>query len=37
MFRILVLLVAVAISCGVAAGVTVAHAPLHAETADRGY
>ncbi len=37
MFRILVLLVGVAISCGVAAGVTVAHAPLHAETVENGY
>jgi hypothetical protein len=37
MFRILVLLVAVAVSCGLAAGVTVAHAPVPTASADKGY
>jgi len=37
MFRILVLLVAVTMGCGVAAGVTVAHAPAHAQDVARGY
>jgi hypothetical protein len=37
MLRILVLLVAVTVGCGVAAGVTVAHAPAHAVQLERGY
>jgi hypothetical protein len=37
MLRILVLLVAVTMGCGVAAGVTVAHAPVHAIEVERGY
>ncbi len=37
MLRILVLLVAVTMGCGVAAGVTVAHAPVHAIEVEQGY
>ena len=37
MFRILVLLVAVATGCGVATAVTVAHAPAHVSQLERGY
>ena len=37
MFRILVLLVGVAMGCGVAAGVTVAHAPMHVAAVEHGY
>jgi len=37
MFRILVLLVALTVGCGVLAGVTVVHAPAHAIQAERGY
>ena len=37
MLRILVLLVAVAMGCGVAASLTVAHAPSHASIVERGY
>jgi hypothetical protein len=37
MFRILVLLVTVAMGCGVATAVTVAHAPTHGVQVERGY
>jgi len=37
MFRILVLLLAVAAGCGFAAGVTVAHAPAHISEVEKGY
>jgi len=37
MLRILVLLVAVTVSCGFFAGVTVAHAPAYPVGAERGY
>jgi hypothetical protein len=37
MLRILVLLVAVTMGCGVAAGVTVARAPVHAIDVEQGY
>jgi hypothetical protein len=37
MLRILVLLVAVTMGCGVAAGVTVAHAPVYADRVATGY
>ena len=37
MFRILVLLVTVAMGCGVATAVTVAHAPAHVVQVERGY
>ena len=37
MIRILFLLVAVTVSCGFAAGVTVIHAPAHTIEVERGY
>ena len=37
MLRILVLLVAVTVGCGVVAGVTVVYAPAHAIEVERGY
>jgi hypothetical protein len=37
MLRILVLLVAVTMGCGVAAGLTVAHAPAHVIAVESGY
>ena len=37
MLRILMLLVGVAMGCGVAAGVTVAHAPMHVAAVENGY
>lgn len=37
MFRILVLLVAVAMGCGLATSVTIAHAPTHVAQVERGY
>ena len=37
MFRILVLLVTVAMGCGVATAVSIAHAPAHVSQLERGY